>query len=694
MRPSVLNPMFADITSLEGIGPRLAALVGRVAGPRVVDMLFLPPMGIIDRTLQPSIAAAQFGVNLTLSVTIDRHDPPPNRRTPYRILCSDETGYLTLIYFNARRDTLERQMPLGSRRLVSGKLEEYGGSRQMTHPDRVADPDAKDDPIGRAEPVYPLTAGLSAGVMRRAVFAATKRAPPLPEWQDAAWLRQNNWPGWNSAIDTLHHPQSTADLSPSSEVRRRLAFDEFLADQLALQLIRRARRKTAGRSIEGDGLLRARAIAALPFALTKGQEAALAEILSDMAGPGRMVRLVQGDVGSGKTVIAFLALLAAVEAGAQGAFLAPTEILARQHLAALQPLATSAGVTFDILSGRDKGKNRAEKLESLANGKLNIIVGTHALFQDDVAFQDLALVVIDEQHRFGVHQRLALASKGARTHTLVMTATPIPRTLALSAYGDMDASAIREKPPGRKPVITRAIPLERLSEVTEAVSRAIARDEQVYWVCPLVEESEHVPLTAVEQRYAALRETFGACVGLVHGKLSSDEKDAVMAAFYRGEISVLIATTVIEVGVNSPNATVMIIEHAERFGLAQLHQLRGRVGRGDRPGACLLLFKGPLGEAAAARLKILRETDDGFRLAEEDLRLRGAGDLLGSQQSGLPTFRLADLMVHSDLILAARDDAKLIIERDPALESPRGRALRILLYLFIKDEAVRLLSAG
>ncbi len=694
MRPSVLNPLFADVTSLEGIGRRLAALLGRVSGPHVVDLLFLPPVGVIDRTLQPSIAEAPFGVNVTLSVTIDRHDPPPNRRTPYRVLCSDETGFLTLIYFNARRDVLERQLPLGSRRLISGKLEEYGGSRQITHPDRVSDPDAKDDQIGTAEPVYPLTAGLSAGVMRRAVFASMKRLPQLPEWQDAAWLRQNNWPDWNSAIHKLHHPQSTADLSASSDVRRRLAFDEVLADQLALLLIRRTRRKAAGRSITGDGLLRARAIAALPFALTSGQKAALAEILSDMAGPGRMVRLVQGDVGSGKTVVAFLALLAAVEAGAQGALLAPTEILARQHLASLQPLAVSAGVTYDILSGRDKGKIRAKKLERLAQGKVNIIVGTHALFQDEVAFQDLALVVIDEQHRFGVHQRLALASKGVRPHTLVMTATPIPRTLALSAYGDMDASAIREKPPGRKPVATRAIPLERLDEVTEAVSHAIARREQVYWVCPLVEESQHVPLTAIEQRYAALREIFGARVGLVHGKLTSDEKDAVMAAFHRGEVSVLVATTVIEVGVNSPNATVIIIEHAERFGLAQLHQLRGRVGRGDRPGACLLLYKGPLGETSSARLKILRETDDGFRIAEEDLRLRGAGDLLGSQQSGLPTFRLADLMLHSDLVLAARDDAKLIIERDPALESVRGRALRMLLYLFSKDEAVRLLSAG
>lgn len=693
MRPSVLNPLFSDVTSLQGIGPRLAALIGRVAGPRVVDLVLFPPTGLIDRTFFPSIAEAPFGMPLTLAVRVDRHDPPPNRRTPYRILCSDETGYLTLIYFNPKREFLERQMPVGARRLISGKLEDYGGSRQMTHPERVSELSTQDDPPG-PEPVYPLTASLSANVMRKAVFAAVARVPLLPEWQDPAWLIKNKWPDWNTAVSALHHPKSAGDLSSSTDARRRLAYDEILADQLALMLVRRRRRKSPGRVIAGNGAKQSLTLAALPYELTKAQKLALTDILGDMAGPGRMVRLVQGDVGSGKTIVAFLAILAAVEAGAQGALLAPTEILARQHISTLAPLASIAGVSIDILSGRDKGPTRSDKLERLAKGHLQIVVGTHALFQEKVSFHDLGLVVIDEQHRFGVHQRLALAAKGARPHTLVMTATPIPRTLALTAYGDMDTSAIQEKPQGRKSVVTRAIPMERLDEVTAAVARAISRDEQAYWVCPLVEESEHVPLTAVEQRYAALREEFGERVGLAHGKLPADQKDAVMAAFHRGDLSVLIATTVIEVGVDAPNATIIIIEHAEHFGLAQLHQLRGRVGRGQKPGACLLLFKGPLSEAAAARLKILRETDDGFRIAEEDLRLRGAGDLLGAAQSGLPTYRLADLVAHADLILAARDDAKLILERDPELKTARGAAIRTLLYLFSKDEAVRLLGAG
>ena len=694
MRPSVLNSLFADVTALPGVGPKIAALIGRTAGPRVVDLLLTPPVGVIDRSARPTLADAALGQLATVEVTVDRHHPAPKgRRLPYKVVCSDPTGFVTLVFFHAREDYLRRVLPEGKTRLVSGKIEDFNGALQITHPDYIADPDNPAE-MPLFEAIYPLTAGLSAAVMRKAAAHAVERAPDLPEWQDAAWLKARNWPDWKTAVNTAHAPRNQSDLSMLAPARMRLAYDELLANQLALLLIRKARIKSKGRSVRGDGRLLAKAKAALPFDLTNAQKAALKDVFDDMASPERMVRLVQGDVGSGKTIVALLAMLRAVEDRAQAAFMAPTEILARQHLEALTPLADAAGARMEVLTGRDKGAARAEKLARLENGEIDILAGTHAMFQEDVVFRDLALVVIDEQHRFGVRQRMSLTQKGAKPDLLVMTATPIPRTLALTAYGDMDVSQITEKPAGRKPVDTRTAPMTRLDEVTEGVRRAAAKGEQVYWVCPLVEESDVIDLTAAEDRFEALKAVLGERVGLVHGRMQGAEKDAVMERFYKGELAVLIATTVIEVGVNAPNATIMIIEHAERFGLAQLHQLRGRVGRGDKPSSCLLLYKPPLGETARARLKILRETEDGFVIAEEDLRLRGAGDLLGAAQSGFPRFRLADIAVHGELLAAARDDAKLIVERDADLKTPRGEALRTLLYLFSRDDAVKLLSAG
>jgi len=693
MRPPILNPLFADVTTLPGVGPKLAVLVARAAGPRVIDLILTLPSGVIDRSARPKIADAPFGALATLEVRIDKHDPPRSPRLPYRVICSDETGFITLIFFRGKPDYLKRALPEGETRLISGKIEEYAGARQMTHPDHIADP--KDpDAMPLFEAVYPLTQGLTANVMRKAVGAAVARAPRLSEWQDAAWIKRQDWLGWNDALKMAHSPTSTAALSALQPARQRVAYDELLANQLALALIRRVRMKSIGRSIVGDGTLRAKVRKSLPFKLTEAQENALKEINADMEAPERMVRLLQGDVGSGKTIVAFLAMLNAVEAGAQAALMAPTEILARQHFETLSPLAEAAGVSLEIVTGRDKGAARSEKLGRIASGEAQIVLGTHALFQEDVAYKELGFIIVDEQHRFGVHQRMALSEKGPRPDMLVMTATPIPRTLALAVYGDMEMSAIREKPPGRKPVTTRAVPVERIEEVIAGVKRAAEAGEQIYWVCPLVEESELVPLTAAEDRYNEMRERFGDRVGLVHGRMSGAEKDAVMEKFHERELSVLIATTVIEVGVNAPNATIMVIEHAEHFGLAQLHQLRGRVGRGVKPASCILLYKGPLGETAKARLSILRETEDGFRIAEEDLRLRGAGDVLGAAQSGFPEFRIADIAAHGELLAAARDDARLIIEKDPELKSERGEALRCLLYLFSRDDAVRLIRSG
>lgn len=693
MRPDILFPLFKAVTTLPGLGPRLGKLVEKLAGPHVVDLLWHLPSGVIDRRRVPSIAEAVNGQVATLTVRVDGHAAPLNPRHPYKIRCSDRTGAIDLVYFHVRGDWLERQYPVGRRVIISGKVDWFHDMPQMTHPDAVV-PEEEVEAIEVVEPVYPMTAGLPAKTLRKAVRAMLDQVPDLSEWQEATWLERRGWPVWREAIRAAHNPADDADLSAVTAVRNRLAYDELLANQLALTLVRMQQSRLSARIISGDGSLSTRVEAVLPFALTGSQVAAIADIRADMAADRRMLRLLQGDVGSGKTIVALMAMLTAVESGAQAALMAPTEILARQHAEGLAPLCKAAGIEIGLLTGRDKGRARQAVLDRLASGEISILIGTHALFQDDVFFKDLALAIIDEQHRFGVHQRLQLSGKGRAVDMLVMTATPIPRTLTLTAYGDMDVSRLTEKPAGRKPIQTVTIGLDRLDEVVASVRRKVEEGARVYWVCPLVEESEQNDLAAVTERQAYLHASFGDRVGLVHGKMRGPDKDAVMAAFAAGELDVLVATTVIEVGVNVPEATIMVIEHAERFGLAQLHQLRGRVGRGDKPSSCLLLFDTQLTETARARLKTMRDTEDGFVIAEEDLRLRGAGEVLGTRQSGLPEFRLADLAVHGDLLAAARDDALLIVERDPDLAGPRGQALRTLLYLFERDAAARTLRSG
>ncbi len=693
MRPEILFKLFSPITGLPGIGPRNAKLVEKLAGAKIIDLVWLLPREIIDRRYSPDIANATPGMIATLTVHVEAHSAPPNRRQPYRIRCSDESGQLTLVFFHARADYLEKLLPVGETRVVSGRMEHYRDDIQMTHPDHVVPPEEA-SLIRRVEAVYPNTASLSPKTLSRAVSAALEDLPALPEWLDPAFRKQRGWTDWQSAVLQAHAPQDATALSPLTPERARLAYDELLANQLTLAIMRASQKRAKGRSLQGNGTLRRAVTKNLPFKLTDSQAVALREIQDDMAAPGAMLRLLQGDVGSGKTVVALIALLNAVECGGQTAMMAPTEILARQHFATISTLLEGSGVRTEILTGRDKGKARQKILDRLVAGEIDILVGTHSLFQSGVEFKDLMAAVIDEQHRFGVHQRLSLAEKGRGVDVLVMTATPIPRTLTLTVYGDLEVSRLTEKPAGRKPVDTRTISLDRLPDVVEGIARALDQGAKVYWVCPLVEESELSDMAAAEDRHRELSARFGDAAALVHGRMKAADKDAAIERFATGSARILVATTVIEVGVDVPDATVMVIEHAERFGLAQLHQLRGRIGRGEKASRCLLLFGQPLSESARSRLRILRETEDGFRIAEEDLRLRGAGEVLGTRQSGLPEFRLADLSAHAELLAVARDDAGLILDKDPDLQTPRGTALRTLLYLFERDAAIVNLRSG
>lgn len=694
MRPEILFPLFDSPLSLPGVGKRLAPLIERAAGPHLVDLLWHLPINFIDRRARPKVSEAREGAIATLKVTVDRHIPPATKRLPYKVRCFDDTGYLTLVFFHPHVDYLKRVLPEGAPRLVSGPVAFYQDEIQITHPDYIVAPEEADT-LPLIEPVYRVTAGLTPKTMGQAVTRALERVPDLAEWQDSTLLKQRGWPSWGEAVRRAHMPQAREDLAPSSPAHQRLAYDELLANQLALALMRVHLRKSGGRSIRASGVLAKTILSHVGYTLTSAQERAFKEITQDMESPTRMMRLLQGDVGAGKTVVALLALCNAIETGAQGALMAPTEILARQHFAYIAPLAEKAGLKVALLTGRHKAAERRAIVQELASGDIQLLIGTHALFQEGVTFSDLALAVVDEQHRFGVHQRLSLQGKGGATDILVMTATPIPRTLTLTVYGDLDVSRLDEKPPGRHPIATRVMPIARLGQIVAHLQAAIAQDHRVFWVCPLVEDSEVVDATAAEERAAHLQEIFGdSFVGLIHGRMSSAEKDSVMAAFQAGKLKILVATTVIEVGVDVPEANIMVIEGAERFGLAQLHQLRGRVGRGARESSCILLYQGPLSGAAKARLTMMRETEDGFRIAEEDLKLRGAGEVLGTKQSGMPDFRLADLQAHADLMAIARDDATLILKKDPDLLEPRGQALRTLLYLFEREEAVRYLKAG
>lgn len=687
MRPEALNPLFAEVQTLDGVGPKLMKPLERLGLARVKDVAYHLPERFVSRRAIADLDQGNEGEQVIVALTaIEHRAPRAGSRGPYRVLAQDAAGNVcSLNWFGKAAYSAKKLVPVGEKRWVAGRLDRYGDMLQIVHPDHIEAESAAN--MGRlSEPVYGLSEGLTQPRIADFARQALARLPELPEWIEPGQLAQSGWPAWRDALRLAHE-------STDEKARDRLAYDELLANSLALLLVKAEGRRRRGQALAGDGSLRAKL--QLPFALTGAQQRAIAEIEGDMAQEAPMLRLLQGDVGAGKTVVALNAMLIAVEAGKQAALLAPTEILSRQHFETLRRLAGPTGAEVALLTGRAKGRERESILMGLLDGSIDIVVGTHSLFQDTVAYRDLGLVVIDEQHRFGVAQRLALAAKGRRApHTLAMTATPIPRSLTLAQYGEMDVSRLDELPPGRQAIDTRVIPQERMDEVIDGVARHLAGGQQAYWVCPMVRESEVADIAAAEARYALLKERFGEDVVLVHGQLRPEVKDANMERFASGQARLLVATTVIEVGVDVPAATLMVIEQAERFGLAQLHQLRGRVGRGAEKSTCLLLRGGALSETGRARLALMRETQDGFRIAEEDLVLRGGGELLGTRQSGEAAFRIADLAQTQRLLPAAHADARLLMERDGGLTSPRGEAARLLLYLFERDWGVQLLRGG
>ncbi|WP_273788883.1 ATP-dependent DNA helicase RecG [Bartonella sp. ML70XJBT] len=702
MPPSLLTPLFNSIRTLSGITPKVYGLLTKLLNinptqreATLIDLLQLMPHSVIDRRMRPSIAHAKEGETVTLEIVIDQHQPPPrgHNRIPYRVIAHDQTGKINLVFFHAQPLWLKKQLSEGKKVIVSGKVEWFNGQLSMAHPDHII-PSEQSNQIPLIEPVYSSTAGLAPKTLRRAIQNALDFIPLLPEWIDENVKKQQNFSSFSVALRRIHAPINPDDLALESTARKRLAYDELLACQLALGLVRLKTKSLVGIPRPSTEIYTKKLLNVLPFQLTKGQIKAVEDIANDLSSPEPMLRLLQGDVGAGKTVVALMAMAQIAENSGQSALMAPTEVLARQHFATIAPLAEKIGLQTTLLTGREKGKLRTNILNDILSGQVSIVIGTHALIQDSVTYNNLALTIIDEQHRFGVHQRIALTEKGNKPDMLVMTATPIPRTLVLTAFGDMDVSKITEKPMGRQPITTAMLSLKRMHELIERIAIALEKEEKLYWICPLVEESTALDLTSIENRFAFLHERFGARVGMIHGKMSTAEKEAAMASFKCGNTRILVATTVIEVGVDIPDASIIIIEHAEHFGLSQLHQLRGRVGRGDKKSSCILLYKDPLTKTAAKRLNIIRNTEDGFEIAEEDWRLRGEGELLGTKQSGVPEFHIANLAVHSDLLSIARKDARLFLQRDPHLSSEQGQALRLLLYLFGHNNATRLLRAG
>jgi ATP-dependent DNA helicase RecG len=692
------------ISKIKGVGEKtsknLSRLFNGLEAPEANfrDALFHLPYNVIRRQNNVKLLFLENGANIIATVTVENVEEKRIRgRAIYNIICRNDSGYLTLVFFNAFADYIKTNFKVGKKIAVSGVVERFNNALQIAHPDYVV---ADESFIPLCEPVYPLTYGVNNKMLYRTIKNLLSQMPKLEEWADNEYIKQNRFLSFNDSLQKLHHLNSLDDLAIDNVYRRRLAFDEILANQLALAISRKSVAKQAGNKIITNKNHYNQFTKNLPFSLTEDQRSVINEIFSDFKSGNRMFRLLQGDVGSGKTAVAIATMIDAVEAGFQTAFMLPTEILAQQQYESIKQVLQNnyfknLNIECCLITGSTKKAEKARLLEEIKQNRIQIVIGTHSLFQEAVGFANLGYIVIDEQHRFGVKQRLELSQKGDATHVLLMSATPIPRTLAMTIYGDLEVSSIHQKPAGRKKIDTRTISKERADDVIERIKVAIEKDNRVYWVCPLVKLNEELPLeeqnlnASAEERYKTLKPIFGDAIRIVHGQMKPKEKDAAIEDFRSGKAKVLVSTTVIEVGVNVPEATIIIIENAEKFGLAQLHQLRGRVGRSDRDSSCILLYGEKLGETSRKRLQILRETDDGFKIAEEDLILRGSGDIVGTKQSGLPEYKFALLPEHKDLLFAARDYVKIILNKDPGLSSEIGKNLRILLKLFDYDKQIK-----
>ena len=692
MRPAYLDLLLSPINKLKGVGPKIENIINKLGINLNIHFLWHFPYKIIEKKYYENIHDAPLNQFVTLKIEVIKHYPSKFRRQPYRVSCLANETAIDIVYFNARHPVIRSILPHKSFKMISGKLEFFKNKFQITHPSNIEN--VTDIQLLREkEPVYSLTAGLNMKTFIKLSNQVLDSIPNLKEWIEERLLLKYNFISWKEAIEKLHNPEIEDTYSEKNIFRRRLAFDELLAHQLAICIIRTIDNKKISVVFKNNNKLKNDLIKNLEFKLTNSQINVVDEIQKDLVSNKQMIRLLQGDVGSGKTIVALISMLTVIESGYQVTLMAPTSILAYQHYENISKLILNLPIEIDILTGKDKGKKRIEKLDRIKDGKTQIIIGTHALIQEGVNFKKLGLSVIDEQHRFGVYQRMAFNYKGFRPSILVMSATPIPRTLTLAAYGDMDESRLIEKPIGRKPIKTTSLTLKKEKNLIERIKKKINNsNDKFFWVCPLIEESQELDLKAATDRYIALNKIFKNKVMLIHGQLSEKDKELTMEKFKNEDYRILVATTVIEVGIDIKSATTIIIEHAERFGLAQLHQLRGRVGRNDEESYCILLHKENINDTAKKRLDIMTNTNDGFLIAEEDLKIRGPGEVLGKRQSGLPSFNIADLSYDGDLLEEAKLYAENIISYDPQLN--QNKNLKDLLYIHERDTAIKTLNAG
>ena len=692
MRPAHLDLLLSPINKLKGVGPKLENIINKLGIKLNVHFLWHFPYRIIEKKYYENIHDAPINQLVTLKIEVIKHYPSKFRRQPYRVSCLANETPIDIVYFNARHPVVRSVLPVKNIKMISGKLEFFKNKFQITHPSSIEN--ISDIQLLREkEPVYSLTAGLNMKSFIKLSNQVLQSVPDLGEWINKTLIEKYKFTSWKDAVEKLHNPEIDDTYSEKNNYRRRLAFDELFAHQLAICIVRTIDNRKKSISFKSDGNFKNKLIKNLEFKLTNSQLKVLNEIQSDLFSNKQMIRLLQGDVGSGKTIVALISMLTVIESGYQVTLMAPTSILAYQHYENISKLINKLPIDIDILTGKDKGRKRLEKLEKIKSGDTKIIIGTHALIQEGVNFNKLGLSVIDEQHRFGVYQRMAFNYKGFRPSILVMSATPIPRTLTLAAYGDMDESRLIEKPIGRKPIKTSVLTLKKEKNLIERIKNKINNSyDKFFWVCPLIEESQELDLKAATDRYNSLNKLFKNQVLLIHGQLNEKEKEDTMEKFKNEDYRILVATTVIEVGIDIKSATTIIIEHAERCGLAQLHQLRGRVGRNNEESYCILLHKENINDTAKKRLNIMTETNDGFLIAEEDLKIRGPGEILGKRQSGLPSFNVADLSYDGDLLEEAKLNAEIIINNDPRLENNKN--LRDLLYIHERDTAIRTLNAG